>query len=201
MTFRRRELEQTLPEANQQLCQYLWQLCNEAGAQISNSDLLFVGRIVADFLKNTENGKHMALTAVGADVRPASILKSYFQSGYLGDDTKKIDPRDLKEYRGFVYKGKYGVPYHQVDIDDREDADACDSCGMRFPVGYCLKPIEVKRADGKGAVESRCNHCRLSSEHQNVRDSASSKTCTFCEKRKCEFHPNYKPPKPLRIAQ
>jgi hypothetical protein len=190
-TQRRRELDQTLPEASQYLCKYLWQMCQEGGVQISTQDLLFLGRSVTDYIRNTEQGKFTVFKILKTDFKPASNLKSYFQEGYLGDDARKINPQDLLEYHGYIFKRQHAIPYHSVDVDDREDNDVCDSCGTRTPVGYCLKPVEVLAKDGRFKVENRCNHCRFNSEQTSVRATGSSKTCDLCEKTTCEFHPKF----------
>lgn len=191
MSYQRRALEATLPEESPNLCRFLYHKLLEAGVRLPDQDIVLIGKLVSAYVKQTADGKLTALKLLNAEVKPASVLKSYFRAGYLNDEAQRIKPGELKEFRGWIYKDTLAVGYSQIDMDDREDSTICDSCGGKFPADYCAQNIEVLKSNGTTRVETWCNHCRRGSENQRLRDTASEKTCLNCEKTVCEYHPKH----------
>jgi hypothetical protein len=155
---------------------------------VNRDDVLFIGRVVSDYFTNTTNGKHTALMLLKATKAPVSALKSYYPKGHFGNENKRINPKDLTEYRGYIYRGQHAVAFDSIEIDEREDSNICDACGGKFPVYYCMQKVQVLKT-GSIRDELWCNHCRSSSESPKIRDTASPNTCMNCEKRACDFHP------------
>jgi len=193
MNPNRTELEKTLPSASQYLCQHLQQGLRRAGMNPSDADIILISRLVSDYFVNSEHGKHTALKLLNAEITDASYTKTYYPEGYYGNDAKAISYKDLKEYRGWIYKGKQGVPYNKVDIADRSPLKACEACGGMFPDGYCAQVIKTYN-NGKEYMETRCNHCRAHSDEPRVRDTATITVCNKCVKTGCQYHPNKNKP-------
>jgi hypothetical protein len=187
---RRQQLERDLPEHSKYLCDFLWKYLNEAGVSLPANDIAFIGKLVSAFAQ-TAQGKKTLLHMLKAEPKPASTLRTYFKAGHRGDESQKIAPHDLMEFRGWIYKGTAAIRWDAIEVDEREDATMCDACGGRFPADYCTRKIDVVKRTGEVRSETWCNHCRMSSEDQRIRVTSDDRTCSGCEKVICEFHPRH----------
>lgn len=193
MNQNRIEMEKTLPSASQYLCQHIQQGLARAGVSANQNDVILIARLVSDYFVNSEHGKHTALRLLNAEVTDASYTKTYYPEGYYGNDAKAISFKDLKEYRGWIYKNKIGVPFNKVDISDRAPLQACEACGGMFPPDFCTATVKTYN-NGKEYLETRCNHCRAHSDEARVRETAAINTCHKCVKTGCQYHPNKNKP-------
>lgn len=191
MNYRRVEMEKKLPEASQYLCDFLKANLREAGIGAGDQDILFIGKLVSEYMLKTAPGKRTALKFLSASIKPASALKTYYRAGFFGDEAQRIPAAHLQEFRGWLYKDSLSVAFDKVEIEDKEDATVCESCGGRFPVDYCAIKLEMPKPNGTTRVEFICNHCRYHSDNPKVRDTGDQKTCAGCEKKICEFHPEH----------
>lgn len=191
MTPRRQQMERNLPEESKLFCQYLYQNLVQADIGLPDQDIRLIGKIFTSFIKDTAAGKRTALHLLRADLKPASVLKTYFKAGRDHSDENRIRSSDLQVYEGIIYKGVAGIPLNQVDVVEKEETRVCDSCGGWFPVDYCTRSVEVLKQTGQSRIEIRCNHCRAYSEDPKIRETGSLGTCGACEKLECEFHPRY----------
>lgn len=189
--YRRSQMERDLPEASPNLCDFLWKNLGEAGIRIDPNDLKFIGKLISAYVRSTPQGKQTMLKLMNASVSPASALSTYFKAGFMGQEDQKIRPRDLMQYKGWIYKGNNPLKWEAIEIDEREDATMCDNCGGRFPEDYCLSKIEVIKRTGESRTELWCNHCRYSHDDPKIRQSGDQRTCAACEKVNCEFHPKH----------
>ena len=190
-TYRRTQMERDLPEASPNLCEFLWKNFVEAGMTVPREDILFIGKLISGYVKQTPQGKHTMLTLMNCAPRPASALQTYFKAGYNGQEDKKLKPSDLMEFRGWIYKGVNAVKWDSIEIDEREDANVCDNCGGRYPIDYCMKQVETIKRTGESRIEQWCNNCRVHHDDPRVRQTGDQKVCGACEKITCEFHPKH----------
>jgi hypothetical protein len=189
--YRRSQMERDLPDASPNLCDYLWKNLGEADVRIDPADIKLIGKLISAYVKQTTPGKQTVLKLLNATVAPASILNTYFKAGHMGQEEQKIRPRDLMEFKGWIYKGTSTVKYEAIDIDEREDAAICDCCGGRFPEDYCLRPVESTKRTGEVKNELWCNHCRYAHEDPRIRTTGDHRTCAACEKVICEYNPKH----------
>lgn len=190
MNVRRIELEKSLPPPPKDLGEFLWRAKNDCQLNINDQDLVFMVRLMGDYLRSP-GGRQLMLKALNSEVKPASSLHSYFKAGFLNDETQRIQPSDLVHYSGWIYKQQFGCPQSAIEVDEREDSVICDSCGGKFPGNYCTRNVEVLKNTGRTILETWCNHCRSNSENPRVRESGSPNTCGNCEKKECDFHPKH----------
>lgn len=191
-TYRRSQLEKDLPEASPNLCAFLWRHLSDVDMNVPQADVAFIGKLVSAYIKGTPEGKQTALKLLNCEPKPVSALQTYFRAsaGSRHEDAK-IKPRDLMEFKGWIYKGTNCVKWESIDIDEREDASVCDNCGGRYPVDYCMKQIESTKKTGEMRIEQWCNHCRFQTDDPRVRSTGDQRTCGACEKVTCEFHPKH----------
>lgn len=190
MTYRKREMEATLPEASRYLCQHLWTKLNEAGVNhIAAHDIELIARLVSDYIKNTAEGKRTALKLLGAELSAADYRNAYYPDSKANDPRNRIPHTDLVEYRGWLYKGAYSLPYYSIDIDTSGNMEACETTGILGPKDYCVRVVKVRGSDGREYLQSMSNYARAMSEDMNVRESASLDKCKSCFVKECEFNP------------
>lgn len=189
--YRRHQMEKDLPDGSPNLCEFLHRHFIEAGMPVPREDIMFISKLVSSYVKTTPHGKATMLTLMNCKPRPASILNTYYRAGNIGQENQRIKATDLMEFKGWIHKGTNTVRWDAIDIDEREDASVCDSCGGRYPVDYCLAQTENIKRTGEARMEMWCNHCRYQSEDPRVRQTGDQKKCDGCEKIICEFNPKH----------
>jgi hypothetical protein len=188
-TQRQMEMEARLPEASPNLCKYLWDSLGQAGVPITADTVRFVGRLVSNYIKNTEEGKTTVFALLKAELSPAAPNKTYFQAGKEGEDSGIIPHKDLVEYKGWIYKRSVAVPHSLVSVFNTPNTVGCEDCGIMGPKDYCVTEVVNRTPSGKEAVESLCNHCRTFNVNPKVRDTASKRDCETCPMTGCDHYP------------
>jgi hypothetical protein len=183
------ELDRTLPPAPQSLLNFVFTKLVESSVSIPNDDLMFIGRIVTEYLANTGEGKKAILKILDAEVNSVSYLKQYYPAGCLGDADKKLDYRGLVEYRGYVYRGK-AISYGAIEVENNPDLEICDGCGGRYPKIYCAQ-THRSIINGKEHLENLCNHCRRNHQDIKIKETSNFQTCNECKYMRCSFHPEH----------
>lgn len=187
-SIRRQELERSFPPAPQSLLRHLHERCREAGISLTEQDLIFIGRATTEYLSKTSDGRNVCLKLLNATVVEGSYMRQYFPEEHYGVEEKRLDPRHLKEYRGWIYKDTMALPWTRVDTVDKPHLEPCDACGGLFPSDYCATIIR-QVLGGTERLQTLCNRCRQHSPDSRTRDGASGKKCQECRHLICQFHP------------
>jgi hypothetical protein len=183
-------MEARLPEASPNLCKYLWDNLGYAGIPADADTVRFIGRLVSNYIKNTEEGKTTVFALLKAELAPATPSKTYFQAGKEGEDEGIIPHKELMEYRGWIYKKTVAVPHSLVSVFNTPNTVGCDDCGIMGPKDYCVQVVANRTSSGREALESLCNHCRSFNTNPRIRDAASKKDCSVCPMTSCDHYPN-----------
>jgi hypothetical protein len=197
MSYKRQQVERGLPDASPRFCDFLWHKLGEAGMNVQQEDILFLAKLTRAYFETPE-GAQTALVYLKSEAKPVSVLRTYFKAGRERRDEWKVNATKLKEFHGYLHQEIGCVPWSAVEVDAREDADTCDSCGGRYPIDYCMTKVEVPKQTGQLVTEKWCNHCRYNHEHPKVRQTGDQRKCAGCEKIACEFHPQHPSAEPQR---
>jgi hypothetical protein len=163
----------------------------KAGRNIPPDDVKFIARLFSAFIGGTPEGMQIALSLLNIRPEPVSTLQTYFKAGQGKHEGSKLRTTDLQMVRAYIWKKTNKVRWDSIEVDEREDASVCDSCGGRYPIDYCLKSMEVVKKTGESRTEMWCNRCRYQHEDPRVRQTADQRVCHGCEKVTCEFHPKH----------
>lgn len=189
--YRRTQMERDLPDASPNLCDFLWRNFGEVGMNVPKEDIIFIGKLISAYVKQTPQGKQTMLTLMNCAPKPVSTLQTYFKAGHGQREESKLKPSELMEFRGWIFKGVNSVKWDSIEVDEREDATVCDNCGGRYPIDYCMKQVETVKKTGESRFEQWCNHCRYQHEDPRIRQTGDLRSCGTCEKLVCEFHPKH----------
>lgn len=188
-TQQQMEMERRLPDASPNLCRFVWDHLHRAGISIDPQTIRFIGKIISEYVKNTEDGKNTVFKLLGTEFSPGSPTQTYYQAGRVGDETAKIQYTDLMEYHGWVYKKVITVAHSAVAVIDRSDKVGCEDCGILGPRDYCIQRVLTRTPGGRENLEDVCNHCRTFNTDPRVRDTACKSNCENCPVTGCEHYP------------